>query len=290
MKIIRKIILSAALLVCLVLFGCGVQSWEQAAGEPTARLEAQVPVQTVNDMPELSVDEQAEKAVESAPAQLKEKLPETTTKEETTQSVKSWESTASESVTDEPAQGYTSTGQAEEIAQTQQLIERIDISFHFTHQSTMASNQFAVWIEDADGRMVKTLLVTNFTAARRGYRNRDMSLPAWVKAANPESMSGAEIDAISSATPSGGVLSYSWDMTDANGERVPDGVYAIKVEGTLFWESNVLYTAELDTMNETGSELPISTIRSEPDNTENENMLDNVHVSAIIGETGGEHK
>ena len=65
---------------------------------------------------------------------------------------------------------------AESVANTSS--KAIEISFTYQHAPTMASNQMAVWIEDADGAMVKTLLVTNFTAGRRGYRNREMSLPA----------------------------------------------------------------------------------------------------------------
>ena len=188
------------------------------------------------------------------------------------------------SVTVAPVQVIPPNDAPEKPADTPQMIERVDISFDYARQSTMASNQLAVWIEDADGQMVKTLLVTNFTAVRRGYRSRDMSLTEWVKTADPESMGDAEIDAISAATPSTGRLVYSWDMTDANGERVPDGIYTIRVEGTLFWESSVLYLAELDTANAMGGELSVMMVRSEPDNTDNEAMIGNVRISVTIRE------
>ena len=165
---------------------------------------------------------------------------------------------------------------------TSMNVTRVNISFDFNRQSTSASNQVAVWIEDADGQVVKTLLATNFTAARRGYRNRDMSLAVWVKAVNPENMSDAEIDAVSGATPSSGTRSYSWDMTDASGDHVPDGIYTVKVEGTLYWGSNVLYTAQINTADTMGQEeKPVSMERSEPENKQNEAMLENVRVSVI---------
>ena len=178
----------------------------------------------------------------------------------------------------------TSEPETSEILATAPAVERVDIAFDFARQPTSASNQLAVWTEDADGNMVKTLLVTSFTAARRGYRNRDMSLTEWVKEADPESMADAEIDAISSATPSTGRLVYSWDMTDANGERVSNGIYKIRIEGTLYWESSVLYTAELNTVDPAGGEMPVTVMRSEPNNADNEAMIENVRVSVTIGE------
>ena len=145
--------------------------------------------------------------------------------------------------------------------------------------STHASNQIAIWVEDSNGNLVRTVFVTNFTAQRRGYRNREDALSAWVKATNPESMSDSEIDAVSGATPSSGTLSYSWDMTDNYGERVPDGVYTIKTEGTLFWSSNVLYSVVMDTNKASAGKLEPQEVRSEPNNHDNETMITNFAVN-----------
>jgi hypothetical protein len=184
----------------------------------------------------------------------------------------------------ETIQAETAEQESSEASATASVVERVDISFDFTRQPTSASNQLAAWIEDADGQMVKTLLVTNFTAARRGYRNRDMSLSAWVNAANPEGMTDTEIDAISEATPSTGTLTLSWDMTDMDGSRVPDGIYTVKVEGTLYWGSNVLYTAQINTIDAVNRELPVTMLRSEPGNAQNEAMLQKLRISVIVGE------
>lgn len=161
-------------------------------------------------------------------------------------------------------------------------IEWITVSFDYSRMSTHASNQMTIWIENESGCLVKTVLVTNFTAGRRGYRNRNMALSAWVKSAKPENSSDEEIDAITSATPAAGSLVYTWDMTDETGERVPDGRYAVKLEGTLFWESNVLYSAAFDT-NFPEEELMVTELRSEPDNPENEEMIRNVRMEVIRG-------
>ena len=157
---------------------------------------------------------------------------------------------------------------------------RIEISFTYQRGTTIASNQLAVWVEDAEGAVVKTLLVTDFTAGRRGYRNRTMSLPVWVAAADPESMTDAEIDTMSGATPGQGELVYVWDFTNQSGERVPDGIYTVQVEGTFYWESDVLYTAVIDTTN-LGNEIPVEMERTAPDTHENENMISDVTIKVI---------
>ena len=156
----------------------------------------------------------------------------------------------------------------------------IEISFTYQRGTTIASNQLAVWVEDAEGAVVKTLLVTDFTAGRRGYRNRTMSLPVWVAAADPESMTDAEIDTVSGATPGQGELVYVWDFTNQSGERVPDGIYTVHVEGTFYWESDVLYTAVIDTTN-LGNEIPVEIERTAPDTHENENMISDVTIKVI---------
>ena len=167
---------------------------------------------------------------------------------------------------------------AESVANTSS--KAIEISFTYQRASTMASNQMAVWVEDVDGAIVKTLLVTDFTAGRRGYRNREMSLPAWVAAADPESMSDQEIDAVSCATPGQGRLSYLWDFTDDLEQPVPEGVYTIHVEGTFFWESDVVYTAIVDTANLV-DEIAVEMERTAPDTHDNEDMITDVSVTVI---------
>ena len=128
--------------------------------------------------------------------------------------------------------------------------------------------------------MVKTLLVTDFTAGRRGYRNRTMSLPVWVASADPESMTNQEIDVLSAATPRPGELVYVWDFTNETGEKVSEGIYTIHVEGTFYWESDVLYSAVIDTA-QVAEEIAVKMERTAPDTHENENMISEVTVKAI---------
>ena len=115
------------------------------------------------------------------------------------------------------------------------------ISFDFVKQSGSASNQYAVWIESAKGQYIKTLYATQWTA-RGGYKTRPDALSFWVSRVNRASMSETEVDAVSGATPKTGPQTYTWDLTDNNGELVPAGEYMFLVEGTLRWKNFVIYT------------------------------------------------
>lgn len=117
----------------------------------------------------------------------------------------------------------------------------VTISFDFTRQKGVASNQFAVWIEDAAGDYVKTLYVTRFTA-QKGWRTRPDSIPEWVQKAKVSEMSEGQVAAVTAATPAAGTLTYTWDCTDQDGRPVPDGTYSFIVEGSLRWQMRVFYS------------------------------------------------
>ena len=125
-------------------------------------------------------------------------------------------------------------------------VEREDdivaVTFDYQKQSGYASNQFAVWIEDANGKLVKTLYVTQFTI-NGGYEKRPDAIPVWVKQSGLDQ--GTTQDAVSGATPKSGSLRYVWDLTDQSGARVPDGSYTYYVEGTLRWKNHVLFSGEI---------------------------------------------
>ncbi|MFP3152944.1 DUF2271 domain-containing protein [Lachnospiraceae bacterium ZAX-1] len=117
----------------------------------------------------------------------------------------------------------------------------LTVTFDFEKQSGYASNQFAVWIEDADGNLIKTLYATHFTA-NGGYKIRPDSIPEWGEKSGLATMTKSEVDAISGATPKAGTLSYIWDLTHANGDTVSLGEYIFFVEGSLRWKNRVLYS------------------------------------------------
>jgi hypothetical protein len=147
----------------------------------------------------------------------------------------------------------------------------VTITYTLHHIPRIASNQLAVWIEDAEGRFVRTLFATDFMARRQGFRKRPQVCPEWVQAAELNRLSQAAIDAVSGATQKPGPISLVWDCKNAVGKRVPFGVYLYKVEGNIFWEKRVLWTgrikvgASVSASSATAQHLPdISTAEGGP--------------------------
>jgi hypothetical protein len=121
----------------------------------------------------------------------------------------------------------------------------VTVTYTLHRISRLASNQLAVWIEDADGRYVRTLFATDYMARRQGYRKRPQCCPEWVKASGLERLSPKEVDAVSGATQSPGRISLEWDCTDARGKPVAPGVYLYKIEGNIYFEKRVLWTGSI---------------------------------------------
>ena len=119
-----------------------------------------------------------------------------------------------------------------------------ELTFNFSRQTGPASNQYAVWIEDAQGNYVKSLYASRWTA-NGGYSRRPTSIPLWIKQSGRPNMTSAQVDAVSGATPGNGPVMHIWDGTDTNGAAVPDGNYVMILEGTLRWENQVYYRAPI---------------------------------------------
>lgn len=121
--------------------------------------------------------------------------------------------------------------------------EDVVISFDYERQRGMASNQFAVWIEDAKGHLVKPIFVTRFTG-NGGWEHRADSLPDWTSSIGQEE----SVDAMAGSTPKSGNIEYLWDCTDTDGNPVPDGTYVFCVEASLRWKNRAVFkgTIKLD--------------------------------------------
>ena len=154
----------------------------------------------------------------------------------------------------------------------------VTVSLPYVRQPGRASNQFAVWVEDAKGNFIRTLYVTNYTG-QGGFRIRKDCLPTWVRRSGAATAAKAELDAVSGATPATGTQNYVWDCTGADGKTVPPGRYRIFVEGTLYWKSRVLYTANITLGKEP------STVRAMPQysvkSSSHSSMLGTVSVACM---------
>jgi hypothetical protein len=128
-----------------------------------------------------------------------------------------------------------------------------EISFTFNRQTGSSSNQYAVWVEDSRGNLVKTLYATRYTA-NGGWERRPQSIPLWVNRSGLSTMAKRDIDAITGATPRTGTQSYRWDGTDKNGNPLAAGEYQVFLEATLRGENRVIYSAPIPLGSDTGSQ------------------------------------
>jgi len=160
-----------------------------------------------------------------------------------------------------------------------------ELSFTFTRQSGSASNQFAVWIENSEGQLVKTLYASRWTA-NGGYARRPTSIPLWVSKSGLSGLSRAQVDAVSGATPATGALVYTWNGTNSAGAAVPAGSYTLVLEATLRWENQVYYRAPINLGQLPAGQTSVTPQVSveytgERDTTAERAMISNVRVRVL---------
>lgn len=141
--------------------------------------------------------------------------------------------------------------------------KHVEISFDYIKKQGPGSNQYAVWVENDRGEVVKTLFVTSFTTKgriregqpiKRGYTYRPTCMPTWVTNAKAADMTDAELDAFTGATPKeSGKQTFVWDFTDSKGKKVSQGNYKVCVEATLKNEYILLYEGALSTKDKAGT-------------------------------------
>ena len=160
----------------------------------------------------------------------------------------------------------------------------LEVSFDYQRQSGPGSNQYAVWIENEKGEVVKTLFVTSFTTKgrvrgheepMRGYQKRPSCVPLWVKTAKANNLTDEQIDAFTGATPQAdGTQTFTWDFTDQKGNAVKKGTYKVMVEATLYQASIVTYSGSFTTKDKAGN-VSLTSSLTEADET-HKNMITNV--------------
>lgn len=153
-------------------------------------------------------------------------------------------------------------------------LQSLEVSFNYQKQAGPGSNQYAVWIENNKGEVVKTLFVTSYTTKgrtrageepMRGYVKRPNCVPTWVKASKASEKSDQQLDAFTGATPqAGGLQTFVWDFTDQQGKAVPQGTYKVLVEATLYQASDIIYSGTFSTKDKSGAVVLTSTL-TQPD-------------------------
>jgi hypothetical protein len=163
-------------------------------------------------------------------------------------------------------------------------IKTLEVSFNYQRQPGPGSNQYAVWIENDKGDVLRTLFVTSYTTKgrtrpgeepMRGYVKRPNCVPTWVKQAKAAEQNDQQLDAFTGATPkTGGTQIFTWDFTDQQGKAVKKGTYKVFVEATLYQASDIIYTGTFSTKDKAG-EIKLTSTLTEPDEKHND-MVTNV--------------
>lgn len=163
-------------------------------------------------------------------------------------------------------------------------VSALEVSFDYQRQAGPGSNQYAVWIENEKGNVVKTLFVTSYTTKgrarggeqpKRGYIVRPACVPKWVKTVKADEKTDQQLDAVTGATPqAGGVQTFTWDFTDEQGKAVPQGIYKVKVETTLIFDSAIVYTGTFSTKDKPGN-ITLTSELTKPDE-QHKNMVTDV--------------
>ena len=178
----------------------------------------------------------------------------------------------------EQVRAQSKKGEAAKKAQT------LEVSFDYQRQAGPGSNQYAVWIENEKGNVVKMLFVTSYTTKgrarggeqpKRGYIVRPACVPTWVKTVKADKKTDQQLDAVTGATPqAGGTQTFTWDFTDEQGKAVPQGDYKVVVEATLFFDSDIIYSGTFSTKDKEGDIKLTSTLTKEDE--QHKNMVTNV--------------
>jgi len=157
--------------------------------------------------------------------------------------------------------------------------DNVKITFDLQRIAIKASNQYAAWIEDGNGRYVATIAATEFTA-RKGYIKRPESLSDWIKVSNWANSSEEVVDAVSMATPGTGPVVLEWDGKDSSGKIVPPGTYTYKLEGTIFWDKRVVWSGKITTGDKPSSSVATAEYYPSKDTaTEKGLLITNVKAS-----------
>jgi hypothetical protein len=117
----------------------------------------------------------------------------------------------------------------------------VEISFVFGAAEGVApSFQTAVWLEDEQGKYVKSLFVSEYLAY--GGFNDPTICPAWTKVANWAQASEADYDAVSRPTPPIGSHTLRVSCRE---KGVPAGAYQYCIQVHIIEGYNILYRGKI---------------------------------------------
>ena len=149
--------------------------------------------------------------------------------------------------------------------------------------------QFAIWLEDSEGNYIKTLYVTE-RASHKSWimspkEGRPESLPVWYHASNfkpsKKTAPDLKLDAVTSATPKGGII------FDA---QLEDKAYVIRAEFNTSFDYNDSYTKKNSGVNGQPSVIYEAVIPADFNKASEEIRLEFAGTGSLDGTDGFIHK
>lgn len=110
-----------------------------------------------------------------------------------------------------------------------------EVSFTFSGNS-FKNPYYAVWVEDAAGELVKTLMLCHLSGGQDRWLNE---LTKWYQ------VSGGS-DTTTEGTKPAGTYTASWDGTDSTGSKVAAGTYTFCVESAVEHGNYSYVSADVD--------------------------------------------
>ena len=134
---------------------------------------------------------------------------------------------------------------------------RLDVSFVYMPPTSIEpSYHTAIWLEDEQGTLVKTLYVTNDLSSNEFKVGE--ACPDWVKQAQWERASKSEVDAVTGPTPHVGAGSRTFDLAALG---LAPGRYQFKLQVHITDNYNILYRGTL-VVSDMPSEVTLETLFS----------------------------
>jgi len=118
----------------------------------------------------------------------------------------------------------------------------LEISYEIGEAALLQpSYQTAIWLEDEKNRYVKSFFVSQYLSyCGSGYTT---ICPDWIGVANWDSVSEAELDAVTGATPRPGTQRL---VVDCRERGIPPGSYQYCVQTHITEGNNILYRGKID--------------------------------------------
>jgi hypothetical protein len=154
------------------------------------------------------------------------------------------------------------------------------IDYVFERQARSASNQYAIWVETADGAYVASVFATSWIA-HGGWNRRPMSMPDWRAAAGWAEASDALVERVARPVPDSGPQTLYWDGLTDTGAAAPPGEYVLRIEGNVQWERRIAAEAPFTIGPVAGRTSPGTVVR---DDQPADRMLTDLRATYLPGE------